>query len=622
MRGKEEPNLKEKIDFYLFRIKYFLEEKMKPDLKKNVTFLIVLVVIIAFGAIMAHYLERDFGKIDIEDLRLETASGDVIAAKLYRPVWVTPENPAPAILNMHGYQNDKEVQAGYSVELARRGFVVIATDGLGHGDSGGAFNFGLFFADPTIAMGTNAAYQYMKSLPFVDTSNLGLTGHSMGGITSFAIAGLNDDVKAIVSQDGGLGTPENSDVLFLYPTMPDMSGTMLSRVPVDPEAFGLTGEVEWNTTYGNFADGTARRAQLIWGNHHLMSLSPKAVSEAVDWFGLSLMDGMKDSHWIDSSEQVYMWKEIGGLIALLGTIVSLIPLTNILLTTSFFSSVAGPMPNRYVAPKGQWWIFATLNALIGGALYLVTANYNSVLEKVPFMKLLMGNGTAFWFLINAVVAVVLISIWYFTSGKKAGVTSYDLGYSFDKEKVKFDWKILGKTLLLGVILFAWMYILEGISQWALGEEFRFAWPFMRQFSRPIRVEQFFIYLIPALIFFLINGGVFLFGQARQPVYASKAKTQWIWWLKNLYASLMGIALVWGLQYLPWMVANAGPFFQMTVNPSWAIWPLMLWVYIPEFIVLLFMLTWFYRRTGKIYLGALMIASLATWFVAAGSVLGV
>ncbi len=48
---------------------------------------------------------------------------------------------------------------------------------------------------------------------------------------------------------------------------------------------------------------------------------------------------------------------------------------------------------------------------------------------------------------------------------------------------------------------------------------------------------------------------------------------------------------------------------------------MLWVYIPEFIVLLFMLTRFSRRTGRTYLGALMISMIAVWFLAAGSVIG-
>ncbi len=437
---------------------------MKSNNTKNVFWLIILMVLISFSALMAQALERDFGKINIQFVKIVTPSGDAIAAKLYRPIWVSPENPAPAVINMHGYQNDKDVQTGYSVELARRGFVVLATDGLGHGDSGGAFNFGLFFGDPPSAMGTNSAYVYLKSLPFVDSSRMGATGHSMGGVTSFAIAALNGDIQAIVSQDAGTGTLEDRNVLFLKPTMAEFTNTMEGLIPVEPEAFNLTETIQWDTTYGDFSNGTARRAALIWGDHHLMSLAPKGVAEAVDWFRLSLLEGKTDAHWIEPSSQVYMWKELFGLSALLCTIFSLIPLTNILLETKFFSPISQPIPNRYIPSKKSWWIMATVNALIGGVLWLLFTYKGDVLGKLPFMKLLMGNGTALWYLLNAVVATVLIFVWYNTTAKKAGVTAYDLGFGFDKEKTKFNWDILAKTLLLGVILFGWMYSLVSTSQ--------------------------------------------------------------------------------------------------------------------------------------------------------------
>jgi pimeloyl-ACP methyl ester carboxylesterase len=606
------------------RILHKEKKIMEAKIRKNWSWLIISVAIIVFSAVMAYSLERDFGKVDIQFVNLVAPTGDTIAAKLYRPVWVTAENPAPGIINMHGYQNDKDTQEPYSIELARRGFVVLATDGLGHADSGGRFNFGMFFGNPPAAMGTGAGYEYLRSLPFVDANKMGATGHSMGGVTSFALAGLYGDIKAIVSQDGGTGTPENSDVLFLQPTMAEFRNSMEPLQPVDPASFGLSEPVQWDTTYGDFADGTARRAALIWGDHHLMSIAPKGVAEAVDWFRLSLMDGAKDSHWIEPSNQIYMWKEVFGLLALLGTIISLIPLTNILLATTYFAPVAQPMPNRYKPSKGQWWILATINALLGGVLWLLFAYKGDVLRVLPFMNMLMGNGTALWFLLNAVVASVLIFAWYRTSAKKAGVTTYDLGFSFDKEKAKFDWGIIGKTVLLGVILFAWMYVLAALSQWALGEEFRFGWPFMRQFHSPVRVGYFLIYLIPALLFFLINGGVFLFGQARQAEYSTPRRSLWMWWLKILYAGLMGLFIVWALQYVPWMIAGTGPIWPQTATAGapFAIWILMLWVYIPTFVVLLFMLTWFFRRTGRIYLGALMISMLVVWFLTAGSVIGV
>ena len=359
------------------------------NIKKHAYWLVLCVVVIALSASMSSLIERDFGKVDIQTVKIADQSGYTITAKLYRPVSATPQNKMPGILNMHGYQNDKDVQGGFSIELARRGFVVLATDGLGHGDSGGMFGFGQFFADPTYTMGTNTGYLYLKNLPFVDANNMGVTGHSMGGIDSFKIAAMNPDVKALVSQDGGTGTPDNRNVLFIYPTMADMSGSLDNLKPVDPQTFGLTAPVEWETTYGNFEDGTARRVTLVFGNHHLVTLQPKSVSEAVNWFELSLKGGVKDASWIAPTNQVFIWKELFGLVALLVTILSLIPLTNIMLATPYFKPIAQPMPNRYIPSKRSWWVLATVNALIGGLIYLfVTApNYGStLLGPIPFMR--------------------------------------------------------------------------------------------------------------------------------------------------------------------------------------------------------------------------------------------
>ena len=37
-------------------------------------------------------------------------------------------------------------------------------------------------------------------------------------------------------------------------------------------------------------------------------------------------------------------------------------------------------------------------------------------------------------------------------------------------------------------------------------------------------------------------------------------------------------------------------------------------------ILLFMTTWFYRKTGRIYLGALMVSALAMGFLTAGTIM--
>lgn len=602
--------------------------------RKQFYWFIVCVAIILFSVIMAALIQSDFGKVEVSIVKIETFQGETLVAKLFRPKIATAENPLPAVINMHGYQNDKSVQDPASIELARRGFVVIAPDALGHGDSQG----GVSWAGGDNVMGNADALAYLISLPFVDAEHIGAMGHSMGGMNAVQLPALfPENVKALAQQASLPGAPALPNVLILQARYEEFQGFREMQFLTDDltssetrlAALGITDPVEWNTTYGNFDDGTARRMEYINMDHHLLPLMNQTNAAIVDWFRMALKDGQGGSMWIEPTKQIYMIKEWFGFLALLTTLVSLLPLTNLLLATTFFKPVAQPMPNRYFPTKKTWWVLATINLLIGGILYPLTTMYGGIGGKIetwlPFMKLEMGNGVAAFFFANAVVAFILFLIWY-RGAKKKGVTMYDMGVSFDENKTVIDWKIIGKTALLGGILFMWMYLLAAFCQSTLGMEIRFAWPYMREFGQPNRIGYFFLYLIPGLLFFLVNGGIFLFGQARLKEYATPAKTQWMWWLKALYAMVTGFFLVWVFQYLPW-VLGAGPGFEVTgitdkIIPAigTSMWPLMLFVYIPEFIIIYWFLTWFFRKTGKIYLGALVMASVVTWFLAAGSVL--
>jgi pimeloyl-ACP methyl ester carboxylesterase len=610
---------------------------MEINVRKNLIFLIVMVVVIAFSAVMADQIESAFGNVAVSIEEIVDPDGNVVVAKLYRPKEATESNPLPAVLNMHGYQNDKDVQGPFSIELARRGFVVLAPDSLGHGDSGGGLNLGGWFADPTYVMGNETALAWLIEQPFVDADYIGVTGHSMGGMNAVKLPALfPDNVKAVVQQASAPGSPELPNLLMLQARYEEFLGFREGQVRVEPltdsetraAAFGLTPPIEWDTTYGSFADGTARRMALINMDHHLLPLQNKSVAELLDWMRLALKDGDGGEMWIEPTSQVFMWKEIFGFVTLLGTLVTLLPLTNLLLSLKFFAPVIQPVPGRYVASRKDWWKLATTNMLIGGILYPLTTQYGGIMGKIgewfPWAKMEMANGVAAFFLVNAVVAFVLFLFW-FAEKRKEGITLYDMGVTFGEKENKMDWGILGKTILLAVVLFFWMYLFSGLFQIAIGQEFRFAWPYMRLFSSGLRVRFFFIYLIPALLFFLINGGIFLFGQARIKEFETPLKTQWVWFIRVVYAMVTGLFLWWCFQYLPWFLGGAGPgtetitFFQMDLSQFTSMWPLMLFVYIPQFIILFWFHTWFFRRTGKIYLGAIVIASVATWFMTAGTI---
>ena len=119
------------------------------------------------------------------------------------------------------------------------------------------------------------------------------------------------------------------------------------------EFLGCTAdEAAWNTTYGSFEDGTARRMELLNSSHRLTTHNAHGLATALTWFsdtiGLDLT--------LAPTDQVAMTKETLVLIAMLAAVASLMAVMELLLTTPFFSKAVQPLPGEAsVKPNGAWW---------------------------------------------------------------------------------------------------------------------------------------------------------------------------------------------------------------------------------------------------------------------------
>ncbi|MBP1555575.1 MAG: hypothetical protein J6U30_05805 [Oscillospiraceae bacterium] len=224
---------------------------------------LILLLVLAFGCVFAaDRVQRsgsgEVSSVDIREGTIDTELGH-IAYKLYVPSTATETSKAPAVLLLHGYQNDHETCSAFSIELARRGAVVLAIDEYGHGSTdigllergyvnqkvtvnygedseadgtfkknvGGAERYRLmmnfsnlsFFdekytkdsAGNTISdssCGGIDAYRYLAGLPYVDSARMGVSGHSMGTWSSWTVAayysGTDIEPKATVLQCGEL----------------------------------------------------------------------------------------------------------------------------------------------------------------------------------------------------------------------------------------------------------------------------------------------------------------------------------------------------------------------------------------------------------------------------------
>ncbi|REF36211.1 dienelactone hydrolase family protein [Thermasporomyces composti] len=132
------------------------------------------------------------------------------------------ERPAPAVLALHPtHPRGKEAvtvdgvapDRTYGLELARRGYVVLAPDVIASGERIEAgeeyWHTGSFYrSNPgwtvigRMVTDHRQGVELLSQLPEVDAARIGAIGHSLGGYNAVFLAGLEPRVSAVVSSCG------------------------------------------------------------------------------------------------------------------------------------------------------------------------------------------------------------------------------------------------------------------------------------------------------------------------------------------------------------------------------------------------------------------------------------
>lgn len=591
-------------------------------MRKCLIFLSISLVLVVLGSLIAHLVQVDFGHVQVKEVKIANKDGRTLSAFLFIPRGVNSENPAPAVLTMHGYINSKETQSGFNIEFARRGYVVLAMDMAGHGYSeqvkGG-------LANP--ARGADDGLLYLASLPFVDKNNIAVEGHSMGGWSVLSAAGMYPDlVRTVIlvgSSSETFGAPKvtaeskfNFAVIFSrYDEFSRlMWGVERARDIVKTQklkiAFGTEEDVIPGKLYGNFEDESARKLYIPNCTHPGQHLSREAIGYAIEF----LQDSIKPPKYVDPKDQIWPWKEFGTLVALIGVLMFVLSYGACLLKTGYFSSLAHK-PVDFGPSKG---ISSVIAWLIG--FFLATAipaftffRFQQPGGKTPvpnaFWPQALTIGFARWATFNALIALGLFLVWHFLYHRRRGANAVTYGLALRGEKTKFSLKNLWKTFALAVSVVFATHIVLSIVYWAFKVDFRF-WVVA---LKPMDFARFWIFIkfLPPFALFAFVNSLVLNGHLKSKVFKSEALTTTVWMVSSALANCLGISVLVALQ-VGKLFATETLFF-----PTQPLLGIVAYQFVFLTAVAGMVSAFFYRRTGSVYVGAFVNALFVTWYIVAG-----
>lgn len=714
---------------------------------------------------VANAVQTDFGNVEVtEGFFEDSTTSKALTYKLYKPNDVSESNKAPAVLLLHGYQNDHETSSAFAIELARRGFVCLSLDEYGHGSTeismvergyvnhktnftfgttnadgkyvlsiGGQTRFqvlmnfsalsffndiytknGIFDKDGNYigvdtesanyikdsSMGGVAAYAYLANLPYVDYNYMGVTGHSMGTWSSWSVAAAYSggatvngkevpQPKCTVLQAGEIfakaAYSEHSDITFSnvllltakydefnyfrdYAKTPVTEEMIKSPIRVEflnneigSTSNGVTSNnAEWNKTFGDMKEGTARRCEYLLTNHRLVTHDAHGLQVSMDWFLDSMVNSSGNgvlNTTLKNNDFIYMWKDVLTLLSLFAALGTVVSMCFVLTELPFFKETnLGVEPNEKYEKKGwKWWKGALITIAIGGLTYPFCTQLGHGLFPLPdttLFRMTIGNGFIVWYLILILFMLGFVFVPFFINRKKDKNYELDLlqaGLSRNtpiqekqttevveenpvnnieesnavqkKHKIhrvcKIDWLLLGKSALLAFLMIIPMYILLMICEAAFNLDFRFVWPFFRSFSL-VRFGQFLLYLPMFILFYVMNNSAIL-AKNRTKYTSMKGAKGFFNTLWRVALSMAGgVLLITLLEYIPFF-AQLGPGADLLFSPTFG-GPFMslLIVFVPQVIVFSIIATILYRKTGNVYVGAFIIAILACWIVTGGS----
>lgn len=429
------------------------------------------------------------------------------------------------------------------------------------------------------------------------------------------------------------------------------------EIEYDGETFSVE-EVEIGKLYGNPYELDAVVINNETALHALQPYDPATIANMLDFFEITF-DG---ENVLSSSNQIWWMKELGGLMALCGGFTFICALCIILLDTRAFASLRNPLPartgNQKVKGRILFWVTFVIGAVLAFVLYMVCVNLSvewftaaASSSQTWFFPQRFTNAVMLWAVFNGLIGIALFfltwGIEYLIDylrvkrkgGKEAaaaegagadgmvtvqrGKALTDAADNLDKsslplddgggfrttedvhkhyrsrfEPLKLKKMDILKTLGLAAILIASFFALDYFIYLVFHADMRFMFISARISFNWRAILAMLMYVPIFFIFYFSNS--FRVNLGMRP-------SNWKEWLSKLIAVLgntLGLIAIVVVQYIPLLVSGQ-VYYTSLVGPQW-LFVNLLFSIIPMMIALPLFNRFFFNRTGKVWLGPIVI----------------
>ena len=594
-------------------------------IKTNKFFFICLTIIFV-SSFLASFIQSGFGKVSIELKQLKTDDGQTLVYDLYKPKLSNSENKVPLVIVVPGFQRSKEALSNIAIELSRRGIAIALIDPYAQGMSSSSTSR---IAATTQGYGMFALvdYAYQGNFPFVDVDKIGSTGHSMGGnaairgadyfgkeairneqaskLHSVYVSGyvltLRDEILKDSRSNMGISYALYDEGAFRN----ELKGWDAGNMEIAPESLRVINnvlsdenkidKVELGKYYGDKND---RSLRVIFNEKLLHPFQPynkEATENQLDYFDIVL--GFPNK--INSSNQIWQFKEFFTLMNMVVSLLMLIPLTKSILKFNFFRSlikpVPDPLPRQSAKGKTVFWIIFFISATIACVSFIPMVDLAKILfvdaanrELTWFFPQRMNNSVMLWAALNGTIGLIIFILSYYFFGRHHGTQKESWGLNISL----YDF---GKTILVGLLVFISYYLILFLIYYLFHVDYRFWFMGVRVFQ-PEMILVLLMYFPLFFIFFFsnslrINGSMRFQGQA-----------EWKSRLIGGFANSLGLIFIIVIQYS--YFAATGTVYWSSNSTDWLSVNLLFGI-VPMMFILPYFNRIFFEMTGRVFLGPII-----------------